>query len=245
MQEQSWTIGILCYNEAGTISKEIEKTISVLRQMTSVFEILVVDDGSTDGSTDILRKVAAAYPEVKPIIFEKNRGIGAGLNEIYATAQYENVVATAGDGQFDVQELIPFRNFPDSQFISFYRKENTVYNGYRNALSFLNRKLNEKLLGITVKDVNWAQVYKRQHLLKLDLQLKSSLVGSEICAKLLYGGITIEHSESKYLPRVYGTSKGSSFKTVIKAVKDIGILLRVMRKFRRQHRRNFLTGGNA
>lgn len=238
MQKQSWTVGILCFNEAGTIRNEVEKTLKVLREIASEFELMVVDDGSSDGSTQIIRDLKVQYPEITPVIFEKNKGIGAGLRAVYLNAKYENVLTTAGDGQFDIHEIIPFSAFPANHFVSYYRIENTVYSGYRNMLSFFNKKMNEKLLGITLRDVNWAQVYKRDNLRQLDLQLTSSLLGSEICAKLLYLGVQKIESESRYLPRTYGESKGSSFKTVKKAIKDIFILIRVMKTFRKTHKRS-------
>jgi glycosyltransferase involved in cell wall biosynthesis len=241
MQKQSWTVGILCFNEAGTIKSEVEKTLEVLHEIASGFELIVIDDGSTDGSTEIIKELKVQHPEITPVIFEKNKGIGAGIRRVYLEAKCENVLATAGDGQFDIHEIIPFASFPENHFISYFRKENTVYNGYRNALSFVNKKMNETLLGITLKDVNWAKVYKRDHLMQLDLQLKSSLIGSEICAKLLYLGVHKIESESKYLPRTYGESKGSNWKTVRKAFRDIFILVKVMQQFRKVHKRGGLN----
>ena len=89
-------------------------------------------------------------------------------------------------------------------------------------------------IGITLKDVNWTKVYKKKDLDQLDLQLTSSLVESEICAKLLFLGKKVNEVESKYLPRTHGQSKGASAAIVKKALNDTWALISIMRKFKAQ-----------
>ncbi|MBL7812805.1 MAG: glycosyltransferase family 2 protein [Bacteroidetes bacterium] len=235
---QTWSVGILCYNEAGTIRQVIQDTVAVLQQLSPAGnQVIVVDDCSTDGSLEIIQNCIAEFPNIELVHHEVNKGIGAGLRAIYSGAKLENVVAICGDGQFDVQELLSKPEFSYAEFLSFYRLQNTQYNGFRNFLSYFNKWFNRFLLRIDLKDVNWVKAYKTQIVQKLELQLTSSLVESEICSKLIHAGAKPLQFESKYLPRVYGVSKGSSFAIVKKAILDLWSLFRVVKRFDRN--RNF------
>jgi len=231
---QTWSVGILCYNEAQTLETLVAQLRQVLQQITTTFEIIIVDDFSTDGSREIIAGLQKKYPEVIPVLHEANKGIGGALLSVYAKARYENIACVPGDGQFDVNEYLPFAEVPKDHFVSFYRKENTSYSLFRNMLSLFNKQLNKVFIGIDLHDVNWTKILKKEDLDKLELQLKSSLVESEICAKLLFLGKKVIESESKYLPRTYGQSKGASFAIVKKAIKDTWLLVLIMRKFKKK-----------
>ncbi|MCD6012526.1 MAG: putative dolichol-phosphate mannosyltransferase-putative rane bound sugar transferase involved in [Flavipsychrobacter sp.] len=230
---QTWSIGVVCYNESGSLNKVVEQLRPVLQQLTNTFEIIIVDDHSTDGSREIAKDLEKKYPEVKLIFHEANKGIGEALLSVFNNARYENVGVVPGDGQFDPAEYLRFPDVPKDHFVSFYRKENTSYSLFRNILSFFNKQLNKIFLGINLRDVNWTKIYKTDDLKKLDLQLKSSLVESEICAKLLFLRKTVIEVQSKYLPRLHGVSKGASSGIVKKALNDTWQLVLIMRKFKK------------
>ncbi|MES2702312.1 MAG: glycosyltransferase family 2 protein [Bacteroidota bacterium] len=234
---QTWSVGILCYNEAGSLEAVTVQLRDVLQKITNTFEIVIVDDCSTDGSADIAKELSNKFPEVKTVIHPVNKGIGGALRSIYDNTQYENIAFIPGDGQFDVAEYLPYAEVPQGHFVSYYRKENTSYSIFRNILSLFNKQLNNVFIGIDLRDVNWTKIYKKADIDQLDLQLTSSLIESEICAKLLFLGKKVIEVESKYLPRTYGQSKGSSMAIVKKALKDTGILIAIMRKFRASHRK--------
>jgi len=195
-------------------------------------EIIIVDDGSTDNSGEIVRKAAESFTNIKAVYHPRNLGIGRALRSGYAAVQYENVSAVPADGQFNVAELIPYANIPEKTLVSFYRKENDIYSLKRNGLSFANRKLNANLLGLNLRDVNWVKIYKRAELEKLDVKLRSSLVESEICAKLMLRKNKMIERESVYRPRKTGQSKGASFLVVFRAALETLKLVCVVNLFR-------------
>lgn len=230
---QSWSIGILCYNEEGSIENYIRQARKLVQLLApEANEIVVLDDGSSDGSVLKIQALIAEFDNVRLIQHPKNLGIGEGVRSLHANFRKENVVIVPGDGQFDLEELLPYKIFSAKTFISFYRKENTVYSGFRNMLSWVNRYINRVLLGIRLKDVNWVKAYKKEEVQALNLRLKSSLVESEICSKLLINKTQVVEVESRYLARDYGESKGSSKKIVLQAIKDIVKLVMEIQLFR-------------
>jgi glycosyltransferase involved in cell wall biosynthesis len=228
--KQSWSIIIFTYNEKGSLSRVIQKVQKVLIKISNPrHEIIIVDDGSSDGSEEVIRAFQKKDPRVRAVIHERNLGIGRALLSGYAAARYENVCAVPGDGQFDVNELLTFPRVEPHTFVSFFRKLQTGYSLYRRGLSAFNRLVNEVFLGFNLEDVNWVKIYKTQELRKLDLQLKSSLVESEICAKLIRRGATFIQTPSVYHPRTAGVARGGGLKTVLKALFEVVRLARVLK----------------
>ena len=79
---QSWSIGIICFNELGTIQNVFDDVHEMLSNFGCDFEIILVDDASTDGSTEIIQNIANQYPEkVKAICHQSNEGIGASIRD--------------------------------------------------------------------------------------------------------------------------------------------------------------------
>ncbi len=230
---QSWSVGILCYNEEGSLRSVFEKVMNLLHGWDiTTWEILLVDDGSKDGTPVIIHELAASDVRIKPIYHTSNLGIGEGIRSIYFNATCDNVVFVPGDGQFDVMELEPYREMDPSIFISFYRRENQTYNAFRNVLSWMNKVFNQLVLGLKLRDVNWVKVYKTELLTRLDLRLHSSAIESEICAKLHLLSVRCLEVQSTYLPRTFGSSKGASFKSIYLVIKDLFKLFFAVSAFR-------------
>ncbi len=228
----------MCYNEVNTLESVVSDVKRVLESIASEYEIIIVDDGSNDGSLEKASKLVESDGRIRLISHGRNLGIGMVLRNGYLHARYENVVAIPADGQFDVRELEKLKSIPPKTVVSFYRTNTPYKSFFRNFLSWLNNKLiNRMILGMDVKDVNWVKVYKTSELRKLNLRLKSVLISSEICAKLSILGCTFVEYPSKYLRRKHGVEKGTSLRNVIMSAIEILKLILVVMYFRLYERR--------
>jgi glycosyltransferase involved in cell wall biosynthesis len=215
----SYSIIIFCFNEQDTLEGVFQSALKFLQLLKVDFEIIIVNDGSTDNTLSICNKIQSQYSRVKIIHHKENLGIGLALSSGYNAANKEYVCAIPGDGQFDIDELKNVKHFDQNLYYSFYRPQ-TNYSFYRKCLTWLNRLFNQHILAVYLRDVNWIKVYRKEHLNLVKPELKSSLIESEICAKLYKQGILPIEIPSNYLPRTAGVSKGGSWKTLRKAIAE-------------------------
>jgi len=216
------------YNEAGNISRVIEEALHFLQSFAAQFEIIVVNDGSQDETGQLADDWAHRYPEhIFTLHHPVNLGIGMALRSGYQRARLDYVCAVPADGQFDIRQLHILQPFAFQQFYSFYRLE-TRYNTYRWLLTWTNRLLNQHILGIFLRDVNWIKVYRKDQLVITKPELNSSLIESEICAKLYRLGVMPIEIPSAYLERKSGKAKGGNWNTLQKAIRETGKLFWVV-----------------
>ena len=94
-----------CYNDSRTIGDLVVEAERQLQALTDDYEVIVVNDGSSDGSAELLRELAARMPRLTVITHDRNRGYGGALRSGFGAATKDLVFYTDGDGQYDVREL--------------------------------------------------------------------------------------------------------------------------------------------
>ncbi|MEO6653295.1 MAG: glycosyltransferase family 2 protein [Ilumatobacteraceae bacterium] len=99
-----------CYNDAMTIGALVDDVYEAIRPLASDLEVIVVNDGSTDGSRRLLDDLGADRPWFRAVHHDRNRGYGAALISAFGAARHDWIFYTDGDAQYDVREaalLVP------------------------------------------------------------------------------------------------------------------------------------------
>jgi len=189
------------------------------------YEVIVVDDGSTDDSPSIIRQMEEKPLLVKGLFHATNLGIGAALRTGYQAASNELVCAIPADGQFDVSELDLVPQLKEGQLESFFRIK-PYQSPFRIGLNRLNRFLNQRLLRTQIKDVNWVNVYRREGLKNLDQMqhLNTPLIGSALCGQLVQMGHEVIQIPSRSRSRKHGKSKAVSPLRLIRTFREVFLL---------------------
>jgi glycosyltransferase involved in cell wall biosynthesis len=94
-----------CYNDSLAIGTMVRSVRRVLAEAVDDFEIIVVDDGSSDGSLAVLQALTVEIPELRLVVHDRNRGYGGALLSGFAASTREWVFYTDGDAQYDAGEL--------------------------------------------------------------------------------------------------------------------------------------------
>jgi glycosyltransferase involved in cell wall biosynthesis len=214
---------IPAYNEEGNIEGTLRRSLAALRTQVDEFEIIVVDDASTDSTETIADRLAAANPRIRVIHNPRNLGQGASLVIGFRNAKHSLVIHNAMDYPFDLNDLGKMLNLlPDADIVVATRACRTGYSLYRRIVSAANVALLNFLFGLGLKDYNFVQLYKREVLgaVPMDFQATGFLTpGILICASDL--GFKIREVQVDYLPRTYGKATSGDPRVIFRSVCDI------------------------
>lgn len=213
----------------GAVAKVLDR-LSLARD-----EIVVVDDGSRDGTGAIADALAVEHGRVRVLHHPTNRGYGAALQSGFAAAQCEWVFFTDSDGQFDVAEidrLLP--NAADFDAVLGYRAERRDHLG-RKVNTFMWRLIIEASLGLRVRDMSCAfKLMRRSCLERITLESQGAMVSAELLVKLERAGARIKEVPVSHYPRRAGTATGANPAVVLRAFRELARLRRDLGKAPRE-----------
>jgi glycosyltransferase involved in cell wall biosynthesis len=223
------------YDEEAAVRGVVEQGLSTLQGLglTDV-EVIIVDDGSSDGTGRIADELAAEHQAVRVVHHSVNRGYGAALASGLTAATKPWVCFNDGDGQFKLSDLAEFLpHTSDYKVVLGYRMKRQDHFG---------RKFNTGLwalavwavLGLRVRDLDCGFKLIRRDCVQriLPLQSKGALISAELLLKLQRLGCRFYEVGVGHYPRQGGHPSGADLRVIMKALTELVTLRRRLRSFK-------------
>ncbi len=220
-----------CYNEQDNITGVVEKALAVLEKLNADFEVIIVDDGSSDGTGKIADELAGQKDRVKAVHHVTNVGYGAALQTGFKAATKELVFYTDGDGQFDINEMPPLLGLMEQyDIVSCYRL-NRRDSLVRKMNGWCWTKLVCLLFGMKICDIDCAfKLYKREIFDNIKLVSTGAVIDAEVLARAVRKGYCVVQQGVHHYPRTAGAQTGANLRVILRAFKELFRLWRQIRK---------------
>ena len=227
MFENSLTFVVPFYNERENLPKVVGDLLVMARARCARFQILCVDDGSSDGSAAALPQA----PELRVVTHPQNRGLTAALRTGFGAAATDWVTWVPADGQIPAGEV--------ARILDAWNGHDLVLSTYRQRPDGLVRLVMSRGLrlllwvGVGLKDrVEGTYLFRRSLLDELELVSRTSAgsVAFEIAAKCRRLGKRITSTEIECVPRLSGRSKVANARNIVATLGEIWRIRRSMRK---------------
>ncbi len=195
----------------------------VLDNITKDYEVIVIDDGSTDASREILQRLEHDYDKVKAVYHSGNRGYGGALRSGFSAASKDLIFYTDGDAQYDVRELKKLvaalnenvdvvQGYKTKRLDPFYRV--VIGKLYQNTMKFI--------FGLRIRDVDCDfRLIRRKVFDRVTLEKESGVICLEMVKKIQDAGFSFVEVPVNHFFRAYGKSQFFNFGRVFRVGKDV------------------------
>lgn len=209
-----------CYNDKGTIAALVLEVKKILEGLTDDYEIIVIDDGSTDGSRELLLELQHDVAQLKLVMHEKNRGYGGALRSGFATATKELIFYTDGDGQYDVRELpLLLEKMTDGVDVvnGFKIKRNDPL--HRIIIGWVYQEAMRVLFWLPIRDPDCDyRLIRRRVFSKVRLTSSTGTITIEMVKKFQQAGFRFVEVGVHHYFRMYGSSQFFNFRRVFRTL---------------------------
>lgn len=211
-----------CHNEVDNIGGLVERTLAVLPTVAETYEVIVVNDGSKDGTRELADELAAQNPVVRAVHHEVNRGYGGALQSGFATAQYDYVFFTDGDGQFDVGEIGKLIALLDQADMALGWRIKRADHFVRLVNARAYKAMIRLLFGLKVRDIDCAfKLLPRRVLESIELRSLGALISAELLIKATHVGFTYAEVGVHHYPRTAGQQSGAKLSVILRMFREL------------------------
>jgi len=234
MQKPTISLVIPMFNEEANIEHAIGYAVEALSQHSRDYEIVIVDDASTDLSPELVRRATSGNPRIRLISHDFNQKLGSSLRTGFGAAKNELILYMDADLPFDPDVLgraIRAMNVTRADVISGYRFDRTTEGLKRTIYTILYNWLIRLLFRISIRDINFSfKLMRREVLQAIELKSEGSLIDAELIVKARNHGFFVQQIGLDYFPRVMGTSHLSSPTVILKIFREMFKLFPEMRR---------------
>jgi len=229
------------YNDSGTIASMVIRTVQAAAKLTPDFEVIVVDDGSADGTADIADELARTYPQVRAVHHPINRDYGAALQTGFRSATKELIFYTDGDAQYDPTELATlWDRIEDADLVNGY-KISRADPLHRIVIGRVYHYIVSVMFGLRLRDVDCDfRLMRRAIFERINLEKTSGIICVEMMKKIQDAGFRIVEVPVHHYHRAFGTSQFFNFRRLFRTGRDLLILWYAL-VVRRSHQRSAVT----
>lgn len=212
---------IPAYNDETTIAKLVQDTDCLLKELSTDYEIVLLNDGSKDNTLAILHDLAKKFPSVRVVNHEVNQGYGKTIKELYYAGTKQLVMSLPGDYQFAPKELITMaEGLRTHDFVIGHRvKRNDPPR--RLLQSAIYNSMLRIFYGISFKDVNSIKLFRREILNKITLESDTPFVDAELCIRAHRAGFKVIEIPIDHLPRLSTGASGGKISVITDTFGDL------------------------
>jgi glycosyltransferase involved in cell wall biosynthesis len=216
---------IMAYNEEETLEEAVADVHAALSAFGDRdFEILLVDDGSTDRTPEIARSLEPRYPGLRLIRHGRNLGPGSAILTGIRNATKDVICFHPADQQLDFREvaaMVPLLD--DHDIVIVNRSGRPGYTPMRHLSSWVYIKLAHLLFGLSgYQDFNFVYLYRRELFERMPIQSDGVFLCTEIFVRALDRGARVAQAEATCLPRKAGVSGVYKTKVIYKTIAEMG-----------------------
>ncbi|HEY6411790.1 MAG TPA: glycosyltransferase family 2 protein, partial [Ktedonobacteraceae bacterium] len=226
----SLSVVLPAYNEEQVIASTVEQVTHELANLTTDFEVIVVNDGSTDRTGAVLSALQKLDQRICVLTHTRNQGYGATLADGFAAATKDLTFFMDSDGQFDIRELKRFLFLIDAYdaVIGYRVKRQDTWMRKLNAWGW---KLVVKLaLGMHVRDIDCAfKLLRTDFLQRHPLETRGAMINAELLYRLNAAGCTLREVGVRHLPRRSGRATGANLRVIWRAFRELFVYTRKWR----------------
>lgn len=218
-------------NEEENVSGYIERAGAFLSALTDDYELVLIDDGSTDRTWQIITEHQRTRPWLKPHRNDRNRGSGYNTKRAISLATKDYVFWQTVDWAYDIRHLaaaLPALDVVD--VLQGVRTDTTSARGmvrdrsdnpYKGLVSVVNYRLIRTLFRLPISDYQNVTVYPRQLIQSVTLETESSFTNPECLLKTWWRGATFKQVPVPFMKRQRGRGTGSRPGAIAAAIADI------------------------